>query len=156
MNVPRKADSWPPVRWEAGNRPGTGAPAPLRGCAVDRYREDVKRDMEWCRLCRDCANAGSVQGTHSVLAYRWARVQHGLLYPAIRTGLRSPASAHTTRRMRGRYPLVRRRHNTAYPLHLLGGSHVAKPRLYVVCVIVIMGLCPLCQGTMQVLHCLAV
>ena len=27
---------------------------------------------------------------------------------------------------------------------------------YVVCVIVIMGLCPLCQGTMQVLHCLAV
>ena len=52
----------------------------------------VKRDMEWCRLCRDCANAGSVQRTYSVLAYRWARVQHGLLYPAIRTGLQSPAN----------------------------------------------------------------
>ena len=54
----------------------------------------VKRDMEWCSLCRDCANAGSVQGIYSVLAYRWARVQHGLIYPAIRTGLLSPESTH--------------------------------------------------------------
>ena len=50
--------------------------------------------------------------------------------------------AHTTRRVWWRYPLVRRGHKTVYPLHLLGGSHAAKPRLYVVCVIVIMGYVP--------------
>ncbi len=66
------------------------ATSPAR--ATEWLRKDVKRDMEWCRLCRDCANAGSVQGTYSVLAYRWARVQHGLVYPAIRTGLLSPAN----------------------------------------------------------------
>lgn len=57
--------------------------------------------------------------------------------------------AHNTRLVRRRYPLVRRRHKTDYPLHFLGGSHAAKLKLYIVRVIVIMGLCPLCQGTMQ-------